>query len=233
MTSLKNRKFKLSDLQAAFADKPASSDVDNGDWFNVSTDLAVDSQVTVRLIEDADESNAFGAFVKTSRHGFEIHGQWKSIVCNKHTHNLPCQLCDESAKFYNEDDRENGRKLYKKDKMLAQVLIVDHDDKDLIGQYKTISFTVPLFKQILEGGLSDLDAPAWDVKDGCDLIIKKTYDGKWNKYTARFARKESPVPADMIDTIRDSQVQLSSLVPDAADDTNINLLLTEYLDSLV
>ena len=229
---MKNRKFDINELRGAFQDKPKSdTSSEPSDWLSLSKDLEVDSHVVVRFIEDANEDNEWGAFVKSAKHSFQVGNTWYNVPCEKHTRGGLCDICDRSAAYYADGDDENGKKLYQKTSVISRVLIVESDNEELVGTVRNVSFTKFMFKAILEE-LAELEHEAWCMDSGTDLKISKSFVSGYNRYKSSFARRERALSDEERLTVEEGAIDLSTLVAGPMDQTKIEIALNDFEGSL-
>ena len=230
---MKSRKFDMAALRTAFADnKSDNKSATDNKWLRFY-DMEFDESMTLRIVQDVDVegTNVTGMVRKSSTHRFKIGDTFKTFTCNRHNHNEDCALCDASAALYKEKRNDEGRKIYKSDKFFMQCLVVESPTGETDGMLKFVSFTKNIFEQIKDG-LTELDEAPFDIENGTDLKIKKTKNGEWAKYTVSFVRKERALTETEIATIEADAVDLATLLPAAADATEVEQAASDYLESI-
>jgi hypothetical protein len=179
-------------------------------------------QAVVRFLPDADGENALGFMVEKLMHTLTINGERKSVPC-KRMYEEDCPICKVSSAYYNEKDKANGKKYWRKKQHIVQALIVEDPlpaDKDTEetheGKVRFLALGYQLFniiKEAFESG--ELDEIPYAYKGGCDFIIKKTKQGEYATYAvgSKFARKSSDLTDEQIALVTDNMVELKTLIP--------------------
>ena len=213
-------KFSLEQIQAAF--KKEDTEGSRPSNYYPFWDMKVGEQATVRFLPDKDENNPLGFMVEKFNHTLTINGESKSIPCLKN-YNEDCPICKVSAGYYNESDKINGKKYWRKKQNLVQALIVEdplpaNDDtgENREGKVLFLALGYQLFtviKEAFESG--ELDEIPFAYEGGCNFIIKKTKQGEYDTYAvgSKFARKSSDLTPDEIAFVEDQLVSLETLLP--------------------
>jgi hypothetical protein len=134
-----------------------------------------------------------------------------------------CPICKVSSDYYKEDDKENGKKYWRKKQYIAQALIVsdpiEHKDSEESheGEVRYISMGYQLYNVIKEAFESgDLDEIPFAYENGCNFTIKKSKQGEYATYAvgSRFARKSTDLTEDEIEFVEEEMIDLSTLLPE-------------------
>ena len=179
-----------------------------------------DEQAIVRFLPDANEENPMGFLVEKVMHTLTINGERKSVPCLS-MYGEPCPICAVSQQYYRADDKDNGKKYWKKKQYLAQALVVedplpaDEETKETHeGKVRYLALGWQLFniiKTAFEDG--ELDEVPFAYEGGTNFIIRKSAQGEYSTYTigSKFARKSTDLDEDTIANLQ--LIDLSTLLP--------------------
>lgn len=177
---------------------------------------------TVRFLPDKNPDNPFGFLVEKLMHTLKINGENKSVPCLK-MYDEDCPVCKVSSEFYKKEDRENGKKYWRKKQYITQALIIsdplpadettgeNHEGK---VRYITLGYQLyNVIKEAFESG--DLDEVPYAYVGGCDFVIKKTKQGEYSTYAvgSKFARKTSDLTEEQLAVVEENLGDLSELLP--------------------
>lgn len=179
-----------------------------------------DEQAVIRFLPDANDENPLGFLVEKVMHNLEINGERKSVPCLS-MYGEDCPICAVSQQYYKADDKENGKKYWKKKQHIAQALVVEDPlpaDEDTgethEGKVRYIALGYQLFN-IIKAAFEDgeLDEIPYAYEGGTNFIVKKTKQGDYSTYTigSKFARKSSDLDDDTIANLQ--LADLSTLLP--------------------
>jgi hypothetical protein len=211
----------LEQLQSAF--KKAESDNSNlpNNYFPFWR-MKDGESATVRFLPDANQDNPFGFMVEKLMHTLEINGENKSVACLK-MYEEDCPICKVSSEYYKKDDKDNGKKYWRKKQYITQALIKEDplDADDTTGEthegkvrFLTLGYQIyNVIKEAFESG--ELDEVPFAYKGGCDFIIKKSKQGEYSTYAvgSKFARKSSDLSEEELANVEDNLGDLSDLLP--------------------
>lgn len=211
---------KIDKIKEMFKKKENTGSQSNGSFYPFWS-MQVGEQAVVRFIPDKNEENPFTFFIERMTHRLEINGEKKTVPCLK-MYGEKCPICDVSAAYYKQGDKDNGRKYWREKQYLAQVLVVKDPlpaDKEtgvnFEGQIKTVALGSKIYdaiKDAFESG--DLDEMPCEYYGGTNFIIKKTQNGDYAAYDrSRFDRKQTDLDDDTIEFIEEARLDLSSLLP--------------------
>ena len=179
-------------------------------------------QAVIRFLPDANQDNPTGFLVEKVMHTLTINGEFKSVPCLS-MYNEPCPVCAVSQKYYKAEDKENGKKYWKKKQHIAQAIIVEDPlvDENGVqspyqGQVKYVTLGFQLFgiiKAAFEDG--ELDDVPYAFEGGTDFVIKKTKQGDFATYSlgSKFARKSTDLDQDTVAAVQQQLIDLSTLLP--------------------
>jgi hypothetical protein len=183
--------------------------------------MEIGEQSTVRILPDKNEDNPRGFLVEKMMHSLEINGEKKSVPCLK-MYGEDCPICKVSAAFYKKDDKDNGKKYYRKKQYLAQALIISDPlpaDKDTgethEGKVRYLALGNKLYESIKDAFESgDLEYPPYLYENGTNFIIKKRQSGDYADYSrSSFAKNSSDLDEDTVEHVSSSIIDLSTLLP--------------------
>lgn len=186
-------------------------------------DMPVDTSVTVRFLPDKDDTNPMMFMLKHQTHVLTLDGKKRTVNCLR-SYEEDCPICKKSSDFYNDKDETGGKALYRKLAFYTRVLVVksgslvDSEGKSYNGRVMTMRIT-PQIQKLIIARINDEDEPLqYDldcIDNGCDFIIKKTFDGQYNSYNigTRFAANTRPLTDVERAAHYDSHVTLESLRP--------------------
>lgn len=177
---------------------------------------------TVRFLPDADENNPFGFMVESLKHTLQINGETKSVACLK-MFEEDCPICTISSKYYKKEDKENGKKFWRKKSHITQAIIIsdplpadETTGETHEGKIRFLTLGYQIYNVMKEAfGSGELDAVPYAYENGCDFIIKKTKQGEYSTYAvgSRFARKSSDLTDEQLALVEENLGVLSDLLP--------------------
>ena len=196
-------KKSLAELAAAFEQKTSGGGDQNWKKFFPFWKAPADTTSTVRFLPDADEDNPMGFLVKNITHTLVVNGKKTTVACLK-MYDEECPICALSSKYYDEENRDMGKKYYRKINYIGQCLVIDttveHDTNELV---KLIEFGPAVYQQIQAAFKSgDLEEAPYELKGGYNFRIKKTQKGQYASYdTSNFSPKQTDVGDDVIEAL--------------------------------
>lgn len=176
----------------------------------------------IRFLPDANAENPLGFLVEKLMHTLNINGETKSVPCLK-MYGEECPICKVSSAYYKDDDKNNGKKYWRKKQHIAQVLVVqdplppDGDTGEThAGKVRFIALGYQLFnimKDAFESG--ELEEVPFSFKGGTDFIIKKTRQGEHASYVigTKFDRRAYDLSDDQIAHVKEQMIDLRTLLP--------------------
>lgn len=209
---------KLDQIRQAFAKDSVESNSNNYNSYQFYK-MNVGEQAEVRFLPDANEDNPMGFLIEYKSHRLTINGNFKNVPCLS-MYGEDCPICKVSSDYYKADDKENGKKYWRKLTHLAQVLVVNdplpaEDGETNEGKVKSVRLGFQIFKQIksaIEDG--ELDVEPYAYIRGTNFFIKKDKQGEYDSYaTSKFSRKESDLTEDQIKFVEENLVDLTTLLP--------------------
>lgn len=210
----------LEEYRAAFKRDAEGGKSSNNDYYPF-WNMDFGQHAVVRFLPDKNEENPYGFVVKKHMHNLEVNGEIKKIPCRKMYGNDTCPICKVSKEYYDADDEDNGKKYWRKETHLAQVLVIsdplptDDDGENAEGKVKYLSIAWELYGVIREKFESGrLKSIPWGFTDGYNFIIKKTKKGKYATYAlgSEFDEK-SDLTDDEIEFVESEMIDLSTLLP--------------------
>ena len=197
----------IAALRAAFAKKESEGggEGNSGFWdkFYPFYKMDFDSTVEFRFLPDLDEENPLGFIVENKYHELVINGKKKRIACLK-MYGESCPCCEQSQKYYNDNDIDLGKKFWRKIDYVAQGLIIqtpfEYPIKAEENPVRLISVGPKLYK-VIEAKIvkGDLDEMPYDMVNGYNFKIYKTHQGEYADYsTSDFARKSTSIPDNLL-----------------------------------
>ncbi len=183
--------------------------------------MQIGDQSIVRFLPDKNEDNPMGFLVEKHMHTLTINGEKKSVPCLK-MYGEDCPICKVSAAYYKAEDKDNGKKYWKKKQYIGQVLVMEDPltaDKETNenheGKVRFIALgsqIYDLIKAAFEDG--DLEDVPFDFEGGCNFIIKKKEQGEYASYaTSKFAKHASALDEETIENVTAQLTDLSTLLP--------------------
>ena len=212
----------LDELRAAFQRKENDGGSTGAGNYYPFWNLDYGQSAIIRFLPDKNEDNPLGFMVEKHMHNLEINGETKKIPCLK-MYDEDCPICKVSSDYYKEDDKENGKKYWRKKQYIAQALIIsdpiEHRDTEESheGEVRYISMGYQLYNVIKEAFESgDLDEIPFAFEGGCNFTIKKSKQGEYATYAvgSRFARKSTDLTEDEIEFVEEEMIDLSTLLPE-------------------
>ena len=206
--------------------------------------LPKDGITKVRFLEDPDLDNELIFYSEYKEHVLNIGDEVVRVPCLKNGNvKNPCPICELSKKYYDNDDKKNGKYYYRDLYLLLRGIVTkdgleyQEDDEPATGKVKVFKLSYQLataFKAAL-GQFEEDDEP-WDLDEGFDFqivkTINKTPDGDQPKYDAgsTFVRKASAVDPEYREDIE--EVKLSDLVPELPSYDEAVAILQKHLKAL-
>lgn len=196
-------KKSLAELAAAFEQKTTGNSDQNWKKFFPFWKAAADTTSTIRFLPDLDEDNPRGFLVQNITHTLVVNGKKTTVACLK-MYGEECPICALSSKYYDEENRDMGKKYYRKINYIGQCLVIDttveHDTNELV---KLIEFGPAVYQQIQAAFKSgDLEEAPYELKGGYNFRIKKTQKGQYASYdTSNFSPKQTDVGDDVIEAL--------------------------------
>ncbi len=199
-------KNKLEALRSAF-EKKVSDEPSDQSWklFYPFWKMPDGATAIVRFLPDLDEDNSLQFLVENLQHELVINGQRKKVPCLS-MHGEDCPICALSRKYYDEDNKELGKKYYRKKSYVGQVIVIEspfeHDQNQLV---KLVEFGPQVFKQIEAAFQSgDLEEVPYSFKGGYNFRFRKTKTGSGeNSYTtSNFAPKQTDLDDELIEQLK-------------------------------
>ena len=209
----------LEELRAQFKGPETSNRPNN---YYPFWNMKEGEQAIVRFLPDKDQDNPLGFMVEKLMHTLEINGKRVNVPCGK-MYGEECPICKVSAAYYKDDDKDNGKKYWRKKQHVVQALIIEdplapdaetgekHEGK---VRFMTLSYQLfNIIKAAFESG--ELDEIPYAYEGGCNFVIKKTKQGEYATYAvgSNFARKATDLTDDEIAVAEDGMVELGTLLP--------------------
>ena len=212
--------LSLEQLKAAFKQPERSGNTLPNNYYPF-WNMKEGEQATVRFLPDSNGDNPLGFLVERLAHQLQINGERKTIPCLR-MYDEDCPICAVSAAYYKDNDKDNGKKYWRKKSHIAQVLVIedpldaDEDtDETAEGKVKFISLSYQIYNAIKDAFESgELEDVPFSYENGCNFIIKKTKQGEYPSYSlSKFARQETDLTADQIEFVEEQLSDLSELIP--------------------
>ena len=200
--------------------------------------IADNQQAVVRFLPDKNGDNPFGFVVEKLMHTLTINGENKSVACLK-MHGEDCPVCKVSSEYYKKEDKENGKKFWRKKQHIAQALIIEdplkadeNTGETHQGKVRFLALGFQLFQVIqaaFESG--DLDQIPYDMSGGYDFVIKKTKQGDYSTYAvgSRFRPKPRALTTEERQVAEDQMIDLTTLLPANPGEEKVAAMLTAAL----
>lgn len=200
--------------------------------------IADNQQAIVRFLPDKNQENPFGFVVEKLMHTLVINGENKSVACLK-MHGEDCPVCKVSSEYYKKEDKENGKKFWRKKQHIAQALIIEDPLKPdeatgetHQGKVRFLALGYQLFQVIqaaFESG--ELEENPTSMDGGYDFVIKKTKQGEYSTYAvgSRFRARPRKLTDEERDVAEDQMIDLSTLLPANPGEEKVAALLTSAL----
>jgi hypothetical protein len=212
--------LSLEQLKSAFKTPERSGNTLPNNYYPFFL-MKTGEQATVRFLPDANQDNPLGFLVEKHTHVLEINGERKTVPCLK-MYGEDCPICAVSAAYYKAEDKENGKKYWRKKSHIGQVLVVEDPldaDKDTgethEGKVRFVNLGYQVYnviKDAFESG--ELNDVPFAYEGGCNFIIKKTQQGEYPNWSlSKFARTESDLTAEEIEIAEEGIIDLSTLLP--------------------
>lgn len=216
-------KLTLDALKAQFKKPDTNSEGGEGLRNNYYPfwNMKLGEQSTVRFLPDANSDNPMGFLVEKQMHTLTINGEKKSVPCLK-MYEEDCPICKVSAAYYKAEDKENGKKYWKKRQYIGQILVMEDPlpaDRETgethEGKVRFVALgsqIYDLIKAAFEDG--DLEDIPFDYELGTNFIIKKKEQGEYASYaTSKFAKHSSSLDDETITNVKAQLADLSTLLP--------------------
>lgn len=203
-------------------------------------EMKVGQQATVRFLPDNNPDNPLMFLSEKMMHTLNINGESKSVPCLK-MYGENCPICKVSSDYYKQDDKDNGKKYYRKRQYLGAVLVVEdplapnEEGETHEGKIRWIALGKKLYdviKDSFESG--DLDDVPFDYQNGTDFIIKKTQSGEYADYSrSKFAKHPRELSEEEITHAEASIIDLTTLLPKKPEIDKIEGMLEAALNGNV
>lgn len=220
----------LAELAAAFESKTTNSGGGNLNWKKYFSfwKAPVDSVSTVRFLPDLDQDNALDFLVENFTHELVINGKREKVACAK-MYGKACPICEESAKFYDENSPDHnkalGKKYYRKKSYIGQVVVIDSQvEHDQDVTVKLVDFGPQIYNQITAGFKSgDLEEVPYAFKGGHNFRFRKTVtgDGQNSYVTSNFQPKQTDLSEDVIEKV---EAEMYNLADYREPETDVSVL---------
>lgn len=226
----------LAELQKAFDENETRGGSSTSKYYP-HWKLDYGQQAVIRFLPDKNEDNGLDFLVKKHMHTLEINGEEKKVPCLK-MYGEDCPICKVSNKFYNQDDKVNGKKYWRKETYIAQALIItdpinhDNPEDSYEGKVCPVSVGYQLYGVLSETFKSgELDEVPYAYKGGCNFIIKKTKQGDYANYSvgSSFSRKATDLTKDQLAFVQNEMVDLSTLLPEKPSVEKVETMLQAAL----
>jgi hypothetical protein len=200
--------------------------------------IAEGQQAIVRFLPDKNGDNPFGFVVEKLMHTLVINGENKSVACLK-MHGEDCPVCKVSSEYYKKEDKENGKKYWRKKQHIAQALVIEdplkadeNTGETHAGKVRFLALGYQLFQVIqaaFESG--DLEEIPYSLDGGYDFVIKKTKQGDYSTYAvgSRFKAKARKLTDEERSVAEDQMIDLSTLLPANPGEEKVAAMLTSAL----
>jgi hypothetical protein len=228
---------KLDQLRNAFK-RPENTEFTGNSNVFPFWNMNIGEQAVIRFLPDLNEDNPFGFMIEKATHNLEINGEVKKVPCLK-MYGDDCPICKVSQAYYKEDNKDAGKKYWRKKTHIAQALVLEdplpgdpETGENNEGKVRIIHLSWQLFgviKEALEGG--ELDEVPYAYDGGCNFIIKKSKQGPHATYSlgSKFARKATDLSEDVVSAIQEEMVDLSTLLPKKPDIDKVEAMLEASL----
>lgn len=234
-------KTTLAQLKARFKTTESSGGPNN---YYPFYDMDVGDQAIVRFLPDKNEDNPLGFLVEKLSHTLTINGEKKNVPCLK-MYGEDCPICKVSAAFYKDDDKENGKKYWRKKQHIGQVLVIEdplpankETQETHEGKTRFINLGNQIHEIITDAFEGDLEDIPYLYETGTNFIIKKKQTSEWASYsTSKFAKSATALDDETIAHVESSLIDLSTLLPKHPGREKIEDMLeaalsgTEYVDT--
>lgn len=188
----------------------------NSAGFYPFTKMQEGEEVHARLLADPDEDNEEQFYIETRNHKLSINGKDKYVPCI-YMYGDKCPICARSSKYYDDGNEIDGKAYYRNLNYVVRVVITKDplppgENGSALHTVQRLSLSKDLLQYIINGisMFQDDEAYPWDLKAGCDFIIKKgtknipdPKDKSKTKVVAdysasTFARRSSSLPDEVI-----------------------------------
>lgn len=232
-----NSKDLFAKLKQQIKDKEKQSGGVGQNNYYPFWEMKVGQQAVVRFLPDNNPDNPLMFLSEKLMHTLNVNGETKSVPCLK-MYGEDCPICKISSDYYKQDDKDNGKKYYRKKQYLGAVLVVedplppDADSGETHeGKIRWIALGKKLYdviKDAFESG--DLDDVPFDYQNGTDFIIKKTQTGEFADYSrSKFAKNPRDLSEEEIAHAEASLINLSTLLPKKPEREKIENMLEAAL----
>jgi hypothetical protein len=213
-------KLSLESLKAQFKKTETTNEGGQNNYYPF-WNIEIGEQAIVRFLPDRNEDNPTGFLVEKSMHVLVINGEKKSVPCLK-MYGEDCPICKVSSAFYKKDDKENGKKYWRKKQYLAQALIIEDPlpaDKETgekhQGKVRYLALGNKLYDSIKDAFESgDLEDVPFLHEGGTNFVIKKRQQGEYADYSrSTFAKHPSDLDDETIAHVTSASIDLATLLP--------------------
>lgn len=216
---------KLDALRAQYSETPRDGNRESfTNNYYPFWDMEVGQRAVLRFLPDADGSNPRMFMVEKISHNLVINGQKRTVPCMS-MYGEDCPVCKVSQDYYKVDDKENGKRYWKKKQYIAQALVVEDPlpadaktGETHQGQVRNIAIGYQLYNIIKEALASEddpLDEVPFDFAQGYDFVIKKTQQGQYASYATgtKFQSRPRALSEAEIAGVEGSIIDLKTLLP--------------------
>ena len=213
-------KLTLEALKSQFKKSENTNDGGQNNYYPF-WDMEIGEQAVVRFLPDKNEDNPLGFMVEKLMHTLVINGEKKSVPCLK-MYGEDCPICKVSAAFYKKDDKDNGKKYWRKKQYLAQGLIIEdplNPNKETgekhQGKVRHLALGNKLYDSIKDAFESgDLDDLPYLYEGGTNFVIKKRQQGEYADYSrSSFVKHSSDLDDETVSHVTAALIDLSTLLP--------------------
>jgi len=189
--------------------------------------------MTIRILPDGgDNDESFFAEYAVHEGNQEIGV--KTVPCANNWGER-CPICAKSYELYQDGD-DTSKAFRKNTKYIAQCVVVDSpieiNENPDGGIIKLIHMPFQMYDVAVEGIMNGTVEDPFDLEDGNMFVIKKTKQGKYNRYDKSYWQaKPSMVPEEiLVELVKDENelLDLSTLIPDSVEMS----ALEEWLDKV-
>lgn len=230
--------LSLADLRQKFKKPDQNEGGSRPNNYYPFWNIAEGQQAIVRFLPDKNSDNPFGFVVEKLMHTLTINGENKSVACLK-MHGEDCPVCKVSSEYYKKEDKENGKKYWRKKQHIAQALVIEdplkadeNTHETHAGKVRFLALGYQLFQVIqaaFEGG--DLEEIPYNMDGGYDFVIKKTKQGDYSTYAvgSRFKAKARALTEEERSVAEDQMIDLATLLPANPGEEKVAAMLTSAL----
>jgi hypothetical protein len=215
-------KKTLEELRAGFRTSERSGEVAANNYYPFWL-MKNDMKAVIRFLPDRDNNNPRGFLIEKVFHNLVINGQKKKVPCLYSYDKETCPICKLSQEYYKVEDKENGKKYWRKKQYIAQALILEdpldpnpETGETHVGHVRYIALGFQLYEIIKEAFAGDdLETVPYDFEEGNDFIIKKTEgQGGHSTYVigSKFKGASRPLSEEELTIVDEDMVVLSTLL---------------------